>query len=619
MNTKPASADLLHRLGLYIAGLAISGIIIHCILRYALELPEQQYNLPLYVVFVLGGVPLVLDLLSKLLRWQVGSDLLAGISIVVSLFLGEYVAGCLVILMLSGGEALEAYAMTKASAVLEALAKRMPSIAHKKIDGRIEDIPAQSIQVGEQLVVLPHEICPVDGVVTEGKGTMDEAYLTGEPFQIAKTPGSEVISGAINGASALSIEASKLPQDSRYAKIMHVMDESKQRRPNIRRLADSLGAWYTPFAVVIALLAWYYSGDPVRFLSVLVIATPCPLLIAIPISIIGTISLAARRSIIVKDPAILEQLSVCKTIIFDKTGTLTYGEPSVSDVWTAPGVDKNTMLLVAAGVEQYSRHPLAGAVVKAAQLLTLTVPEASNVRELPGQGLQAEVDGKVIRITGRNKILPQLQAMLPPQATGLECVIIVDELLWGLLRFHDVPRQESRAFIGHLGNTHGLEKVILLSGDRASEVGYLAEQVGIEEIYADKTPEQKVEIVRQETNKAPTIFVGDGINDAPALLAATVGLAFGPRSDITSEAAGAVILEPSLKRVDELLHISEHFRAIALQSAVGGMLLSIFGMGFAAAGLLAPIGGAIAQEAIDLLAVLNALRAARPPRRLSDL
>jgi heavy metal translocating P-type ATPase len=619
MDTKPASADLIHRLGLYIAGLAISGIIIHCILRYALELPEQQSNLPLYIVFVLGGVPLVLDLLSKLLRWQVGSDLLAGISIIVSLILGEYVAGCLVILMLSGGEALEAYAMTKASAVLEALAKRMPSIAHKKIDGRIEDIPAQSIQVGEHLVVLPHEICPVDGVVTEGKGTMDEAYLTGEPYQIAKTPGSEVISGAINGASALSIQASKLPKDSRYAKIIHVMDESKQRRPNIRRLADLLGAWYTPFAVVIALLAWYYSGDPVRFLSVLVIATPCPLLIAIPISIIGTISLAARRSIIVKDPAILEQLSVCKTIIFDKTGTLTYGEPSVSDVWAAPGVDKNEMLLSAAGVEQYSRHPLAGAVVKAARALTLAVPEASNVRELPGQGLQAEVDGKLIRITGRNKISPQLQALLPAQATGLECVIIVNELLWGLLRFHDVPRQESRAFIGHLGSTHGLEKVMILSGDRASEVGYLAEQVGISEIYADKTPEQKVEIVREETNKAPTIFVGDGINDAPALLAATVGLAFGPRSDITSEAAGAVILEPSLKRVDELLHISQHFRAIAMQSAVGGMLLSIFGMGFAAAGLLTPIGGAIAQEAIDLLAVLNALRAARPPRRLSDI
>ncbi len=616
MTDSRSTPDLIHKLGLYIAALAVCGILLSLFLQYVTLSNPEIFLFPLYIVLLFGGTPLVLDLLRKLLRLEFGSDLLAGISIVVSVLLGEYLAGSLVVLMLSGGEALEAYALTRASAVLEALAKRMPSIAHRKVESGLIDIQASEIVVGDHLVVLPHEICPVDGVVISGQGQMDEAYLTGEPFRIPKTPGCEVISGAINGDAAVTIEATKLPKDSRYAKIMHVMDESKQRRPYLRRLADSLGAWYTPLAVLIALGAWYISQDPVRFLAVLVIATPCPLLIAIPVSVIGTISLAAKRGIIIKDPAILEQLSKCRTIIFDKTGTLTYGEPTVSDVWVAGGGAPTELLQVVAGIEQYSRHPLAQAVVKAAGT---KLAEATNVRELPGQGLHADVQGAHIQITGRSKIPAAMQSELPPQSSGLECVVLRDNTLWGCLKFHDVPRQESKAFIAHLETNHGLTKVMLLSGDRISEVQYLATQVGITDVHANKSPEQKVEIVRAETRAAPTIFVGDGINDAPALLAATAGIAFGPRSDITSEAAGAVVMEPSLRRVDELFHIARHFRVIALQSAVGGMLLSIGGMGLASVGFLSPVAGAVAQEAIDLLAVLNALRASRKPRLLSHV
>lgn len=611
--------DLIHRLSKYIASLAVLGIIAHLVLRYGLNYPAQYHHVPLLVVLIFGGTPLVVDLLMKLLRWEVGSDLLAGISIVVSLFLDEYLAGSLVVLMLSGGEALESYAMVRASAVLEALAKRMPSIAHRRIDSKLEDISLENIRIGDHIVILPHEVSPVDGTVLEGRGSMDEAYLTGEPFRIPKTPGCDVVSGAINGDAVLTIEATKLAKDSRYAKIMEVMDASKQQRPYLRRLGDSLGAWYTPLAVLIALIAWYFSGEASRFLAVLVVATPCPLLIAIPVAIIGSISLAAKRSIIIKDPAILEQLSKCRTIIFDKTGTLTYGEPTVSDVFPAPGFDANEVVRLTAALEQYSKHPLAQPVLAAAKERHLITPEACSVRELPGQGLQGLVGSDQIAITGRSKLSSQLQAQLPPPGSGLECVVLKNGTLAGVLRFHDVPRQEGETFINHLGHHHGLTKVMLLSGDRESEVRYLAEQVGITEIHANKTPEQKVDIVRAETAKQATVFVGDGINDAPALLAATVGIAFGPKSDITSESAGAVVLDPSLRRIDELLHIGSHFRRVALQSAIGGMLLSIAGMILASFGMLPPVSGAITQEIIDLYAVVNSLRAASAPKPLSHV
>ena len=255
--------------------------------------------------------------------------------------MGQYLVGSIVVLMLSGGTALEKFATRRASSVLKALAMRMPQTAHRKTTSGITDIEIDSVQVGDTLVVFPHEICPVDGVVLEGQGRMNEAYLTGEPFEMSKTPGSEVISGAVNGETALTIRAEKLPIDSRYAKIMQVMQETQQRRPRLRRLGDMLGAWYTPLAVTIALAAWIVSGESHRFLAVLVIATPCPLLLAIPVAVIGAISLSARRSIIIKNPAVLEQISHCTTLIFDKTGTLTYGRPSLTEILCAPGVSEN--------------------------------------------------------------------------------------------------------------------------------------------------------------------------------------------------------------------------------------------------------------------------------------
>ncbi|MGE0640786.1 MAG: heavy metal translocating P-type ATPase [Thermoanaerobaculia bacterium] len=607
---------------------AIVGIAFHLVLRlgFSDELLRgalRRSDLPLLAVLLLGGLPLVATLARQLFAGKFGSDLLAGISIVTAILLGEYLAGALVVLMLSGGETLEAYAVKSASSVLEALARRMPAVAHRRRsgDGGIEDAALDDLAIGDEVVIYPHETCPIDGIVVEGQGTMDEAYLTGEPYEISKTPGTSVISGAINGESALVVRATALAVDSRYTKILQVMRDSEQQRPRLRRLGDQLGAFYTPVAVAIAIAAWWISGNSTRFLAVMVVATPCPLLIAIPVAILGSISLSARRGIIIKDPAVLERATSCRVAIFDKTGTLTYGEPQLVERVVLPGFDDRKVLGAVASLEHYSRHPLSRAIVRAAEEAGLATTAASEVREPPGQGLVGVIDGRTFEVTSRKKLLrshPEAAALLPPEEGGMECAVLIDGAPAALFRFRDAPRTEGKRFIDHLGPRHAFDRVLLVSGDRESEVRYLADAVGIREVHFSQSPEQKVEIVRAETARAPTLFMGDGVNDAPALTAATVGLAFGQASDVTAEAAGAVILDSSLARVDEFLHISHRMRKIALQSAVGGMLLSLAGMGFAAVGLLPPVAGALAQEAIDVAAVFNALRAAWPPRDLTD-
>jgi P-type E1-E2 ATPase len=351
------------------------------------------------------------------------------------------------------------------------------------------------------------------------------------------------------------------------------------------------------------------------------VATPCPLLIAIPVAIIGSISLSARRAIVIRDPTVLEKIDTCRTVIFDKTGTLTYGAPKLIEQLCAEGFQRQRVLSLVASIEQYSKHPLAEAIVAAGRAETVALHEASQISERPGEGLRGVVDRQTIQITSRKQLLeehPEAADQLPPVVGGLECVVLLDDRYAALYRFRDAPRREGALFVKHLRPRHNVERIMLLSGDRESEVRYLAQQVGVKELHAEKSPEEKLAIVQQETARAPTLFVGDGINDAPALMAATVGIAFGQNSDVTSEAAGAVIMDTSLQKVDELMHISRRMRRIALQSAVGGMAISIVAMFVAAAGYLPPVAGAITQEVIDVIAVLNALRVAIPPRSLTD-
>ncbi len=632
-----------------IAILSLLGIGCYLVLRYALDIGHDIYTLslnaaltsavtnfyqgqfnftialvqlPLILLLILGGIPLVYKLAVKLFQGDFGADLLAGLSIVTAVALEEYLAGGLVVLMLSGGAVLESYAVRKASSVLEALANRMPSVAHRKSGDKLTDISTEQVMIGDTLLIMPYELCPVDGTVLEGTSTMDESYLTGEPYMMSKTSGSKVMSGAINGDSALTIRADKLAVDSRYAKIMEVMRSSEQYRPNIRRLGDQLGALYTPLAVIIAVIAWAVSGDVIRFLAVLVIATPCPLLIGIPVTIISSISLAARREIIIKNPAILETIGTCRTAIFDKTGTLTYGRPTLTALIPGKGHHEQEVLTLIASLERYSKHPLSSSIIKAAEKASLSLLNVNNITELPGEGLKGNVAGKQVQITSRKKFVeqhhPAVEEHLPPVTGGMECIVLIDDAYAATLQFRDEVRTDSSSFINHLRPNHLFEKVLLVSGDRESEVCYLAEKVGIQHVYFSQSPEQKLEIVRNETKMAKTVFLGDGINDAPALTAATIGIAFGQNSDITGESADAVIMDSSLLKVDELFHIGQRMRKIALQSAVGGMALSLIGMVFAGLGFLSPVAGAVTQEIIDVFAVLNALRAAIPPKTLSD-
>jgi heavy metal translocating P-type ATPase len=572
-------------------------------------------NLAIISVIIIGGVPLLVEILLKALKGDLGSDLLAAIALIVAVYLEQFLAADLVILMLASGQALEIYASKKASFALAALAKRLPSIAHKKTGNQISDIKIDQIKIDDLIAIYPFETSPIDGIVVEGRGTMDESYLTGEPYHLSKAVGSAVLSGAINGENLLVIKAEKLAIDSRYSKIMQVMQDAENKRPNLRRLGDQIGAIFAPIALIFACATWYFTGDIMRFLSVLVVATPCPLLIAIPIVIISAISVAAKNGIIIKDPAILEQLPLCKTAIFDKTGTLTAGEPELTNIEVFNNFKEAEILQLVASLEQYSRHPLALSIVRESQKKNISLLEVSDISEKPGQGLKGHISTQEIFVTSRNKISKSTDKnliadlnLLPETASGLECVVVINQRISGLLIFHDKPLRDGKSFIGHLGPVHSFKKIILVSGDRESEVKYLANLFGITNTYSSQSPEQKLEIVRLETKKAPTLFIGDGINDAPALAAATVGLSFGQHNIITSEAAKAVVMENSLARVDDLIHISEDMRKIALQSAIGGMILSFMGMGLAAGGLINPVQGAILQEIIDVLAILNALR-----------
>lgn len=607
----------LNKWEIWISLLAIAAIVIHFLL-----MSTPFYNIPLQAVIIIGGLPLLIQIAAKLIRGDFGADLMAIIALITASLLEEYLAGVLIIIMLAGGQALEFYAMRKASSVLRALADRMPSTAHRKIGNNVEDIALDSIAISDQIILYPHETAPVDGTVIEGHGAMDESYLTGEPYSVTKSIGASVLSGAINGDAVLTIRAEKIAIDSRYAQIMSVMQDAEQKRPTMRRIGDKIGAIFAPLALLVALAAWYFTGDPMRFLAVLVVATPCPLLIAIPITLISAISMAAKRGIIIKDPTVLELLPTCRTAIFDKTGTLTYGKPEVTQIIVGAGMNSDDILRRAASLERYSKHPLASAIMAAAAKAKLPLMDASTVSEKPGQGLTGNVDGHEISVTSRKKFLaanPDKAALLPETAAGLECLIVMDGAYAATIRLRDAPRDDGKPFINHLSPMHNFNKVMIVSGDRESEVTYLADLLDIKETHASQSPEQKVEIVRREAALAPTLYMGDGINDAPALATATVGIAFGQHSSVTAEAAGAVIMENSLVKVDELIHISSSMRRIVLQSALGGMALSVIAMGFAAGGYITPVAGALLQEAIDILAIANALRMTWQKRVESDI
>jgi heavy metal translocating P-type ATPase len=566
----------------------------------------QLQNYPLYPILIVGGIVQISNILWKFMHGEWGADLLAALALIVGIVLKEYTAATLIVFMLASGQLLEEYATRQASSVLSALLQRMPKTVHLLKNNSLQDIPLESVKIADIIVVYPFETCPVDGIVIEGHTNMDESYLTGEPYKISKAPGSMVISGALNGENLIHVQATQLPKDSRYESIVQVIQEAQSKKPKLKRIADQLGAFFTPIVLVFAGISYCFSHDATRVLAILVTATPCPLLIAIPITIISAISLAAKNSIIIQDPCVLETLPNCQTAIFDKTGTLTLGKPKISQIHLLADLNEDEIIQFTASLERYSKHPLAQAILDSAQERHLTLFDASEISEKPGKGLEGQIHGHLIQITSR-KHLNDLSG-LPAIESGLECIILINQKVVASLIFHDEIRRETQAFIAHLQPKHHFKDILIVSGDKSSEVEYLASILNIDKIYAQQTPEQKLEIVNTQRKLGPVVFMGDGINDAPALQAADVGIAFGSHHEISAQSADAVIMESSLGKVDELIHLSQATQKIALQSGMVGIALSIMAMIFASMGKINPVEGAIIQEFIDVLAILNSLR-----------
>jgi heavy metal translocating P-type ATPase len=567
---------------------------------------------------LIGSVWSLLEVIQDFLKGKIGSDLLAVLAVFTSVALGEHVAGLVIVLMMSGGEILEDLATYRASSVLAALARRMPQDAMRQLpSGTLETIPVSELAVGDIVAVAPHAVSPADGAVIEGHGLMDESFLTGEPITIPKAPGSAVLAGAVNGDTALLVEVTKQATDSRYAQIVKVIQESSQLEVPIRRLGDRVGAAFTPLALGVAFLSWWMSGDATRFLSVLVVATPCPLILSIPVAILGAVSVAARQGILIRKAAILELLPKCTTLILDKTGTLTTGEPALTEIHLLSTYQEREVVSLLASLEQYSRHPLARAVVNYAKEKHIDLQPVTLIREKPGEGLIGTVNNSELRVTGRHSATRE-GILLQEGVRGLECLLWINRSLAAHLIFRDNPRVESKPFVKHLAGRHGINKVMIVSGDRASEVSHLAKSLGITNVHAEISPEGKLALVQAERAHSHVVFVGDGINDAPALVASSVGIAFGEVSEVTSTAADAVVFTSSLHEVDKLMHLALRTRKIIIQSVGFGMGASILGIVFAAAGFLTPTAGAIVQELIDLISLGNSLRLSFIRREISD-
>lgn len=607
-------------------------------------------NWLLLAVVLLGGIPLLWETGKQILHKEFSVDVIAILAIGGSLLLGQYLAGAFVVLMLSGGEALEAYALRRARSSLSALAERAPRSAHIWQGDELVSIPAEQVEVGMEIVVKPGELIPVDGVVTSGSSSLSEADLTGEPVPVRKTPGMLVLSGSVNLDGVLEIRASKRSAESKYAQIVRLVEEAQAQKAPIHRLADRYSIGFTIAAVALAGLAWVLSGDSVYALAVMVVATPCPLILATPIAIMSGIDLAARNGIIAKSGAAIEQLGEVDIAVFDKTGTLTLGMPKVTAIVLAEQdvaaiheddhaishlsttYNDNILLRFAASVEQLSTHILAHAVVEAAQKRELPLGAVDDFEELFGKGVRGRVSAfaedqqsasnRVEIAVGNRTFMQHLGITVPEPLLserkrrvemGQICSFIaVEKQVTGLLVLEDVPRAELSRLSTDL-RAAGIKETILLTGD--SEV--VAQQIGViaqvDRVISRCLPEDKVRIVRELVQQGHRVLmVGDGINDAPALATATVGMALGTQGlTAAATAADTVLLSTDILRVVRAVRLGRHVMRVALQGIWIGMGLSVIAMVFAAFGFISPAPGALLQEVIDVIVILNALRAGR--------
>jgi heavy metal translocating P-type ATPase len=565
----------------------------------------------------LALIPLGISVARDLLHRDTGVDLIALLAMAGSLALGQYLAGAVVGLMLSGGQALERYASSRARRELSALLARSPRVVHRYEQGALTSPDISEVGKGDLLLVKPGEVVPVDGVIASEEAVLDESALTGESRPAERPLGDTVRSGVVNAGAPFDMHALSTADQSTYAGIVRLVREAQSSKAPFVRLADRYAMWFLPLTLGVAALAWAISGNPVRALAVLVVATPCPLILAAPVAIVAGISRAAHRGVIVKGGGALETLARASILIFDKTGTLTSGSPRVASVETFGTMSSDELLRISASLDQVSLHVFAGGIVSAANARRLHLELPTEVSEHGGKGIEGSVGNHRValgqaRWLSAGKPLPDAAAALRQRMAidgAMAVYIAVDGTVAGALIIDDPVRADTPDALRTL-RLVGIKRIVLLSGDREDVAQAVGRSLGADVVLSEHSPEQKVQAVLDERGRGVTIMVGDGVNDAPALAAADVGIAMGARgASASSEAADAVIVVDRLDRVAEALLIARRARNIAVQSVLAGMALSGFGMVLATFGVLVPVAGAFFQEAIDVAVILNALRA----------
>ena len=571
---------------------------------------------------VVLGAPIVLQTLRKALRGKLATDVVATLSIVGAIALDQPLAGLVIVLMQSGGEALEKFAEGRASAAVRALEEAAPRIAHRARADRVQDVAVGEIAVGDELLVRPGELVPCDGIVVEGESELDTSSLTGEAMPVRATIDTPVMSGMVNGFGAFRMRATAIAKQSQYERIVELVRTAQASKAPLQRLADRYAVWFTPATLVLCAVAVYFTHDWMRALAIVVVATPCPLILATPVAFIGGINRAARRQIIIRNGGALERLSEVDIAVFDKTGTITIGKPRLQHVHAGPGQDPDRVLRYAAAVEQGSSHLLGRVLVETAEERGLTLPRAVQHVEAPGQGVLGIVDGHEVRVGARAFVLPHCAngvldaAALEHAGATLRAYVAIDAKLAAVLEYADEIRPDLPLVLAHLRRS-GIRRIVLLSGDHAPIARAVAERVGITETYGDLLPPEKASFVeRLRAEGRGVLMVGDGVNDAPALTSADVGVALaGHGGGVTTEAADIIILIDALDRVSDAHAIGTRTMRIARQSIRVGLGLSGFAMLVAAFGGLPPVIGAALQEVIDVAVIVNALRSSAPPMR----
>ncbi|WP_431206232.1 heavy metal translocating P-type ATPase [Bradyrhizobium betae] len=560
-------------------------------------------------------IVLVYDIVTSLRRGEVGLDIVAALSMVAALVVGEELAAVVVALMYAGGQFLEAFAERHARGEMTALLARVPRTTLRHRDGGLEEVALNLIAPGDRLLIRQGDVVPVDGVVASGLAVLDQSALTGEPIPVQQHAGDEAMSGSTNAGDAFDLVVSRRAAESTYAGIVRLVEGAQRSKAPMSRLADRFAMVFLAVTVLIAAAAWFFTGDPVRAVAVLVIATPCPLILAVPVAIVSGLSRAAGHGILIKGGKAIEALARVNSLVLDKTGTLTDGRAKVVAVNVSANADPDDVLRLAASLDQASKHIIAQTIVAEAQSrrLKLTIP--TSVAETPGEGVQGVVDGRSVTVGGVRFVMSKLtQAaenfVQPSRDAGAATVAIaIDGRMAGEIRLADELRTGTRSLLQRL-RTLGVQRIVLATGDRREVAEAITAGLGIDSVRAGLTPDQKVLVVLSERKNGPVMMIGDGVNDAPALAAADVGVAMGARGAAASaEAADVVILVDHLDRIVPAIEIARRSRFIALEGVFAGMGLSVIGMVAAALGYLTPVQGALIQEAIDVAVIVNALRA----------